>query len=67
MSDHIRRIKRGWIYVDATRQDDGSVKLGTGGEMRLSPADAVSQRKEIPVPMSAVWKASVQRLAFWLR
>ncbi len=53
--------------MDASRQDDGSIKLGTGEEMRLSPADAIAQRKEIPVPAGAVWKASVQRLAFWLR
>jgi hypothetical protein len=61
------RVKRGWIYVDGSRQDDGSVKLGTGGEIRLSPFDALAQRREIPVPASAVLRASVQRLAFWQR
>jgi hypothetical protein len=66
MTENIR-VKRGWIYVDGSRQDDGTVKLGTGGELRLSPFDALAQRKEIPVPASAVWKASVQRLAFWSR
>jgi hypothetical protein len=66
VSDNIR-VKRGWIYVDGSRQDDGTVKLGTGGELRLSPFDARAQRKEIPVPAGAVWKASFQRLAFWQR
>jgi hypothetical protein len=61
------RVKRGWIYVDGARQDDGSVKLGTGGEIRLSPFDALAQRKVIPVPAGAVLKASFQRLAFWQR
>jgi hypothetical protein len=66
MAENIR-VTRGWIYVDGSRQDDGTVKLGTGEEMRLSPFDALAQRKEIPVPAGAVWKASVQRLAFWRR
>ena len=66
MADKLR-VERGWIIVDGTRRDDGSVERGTGGEIRLSPADAVSQRREIAVPASAVLKASVQRLAFWRR
>jgi hypothetical protein len=61
------RVERGWIILDATRQDDGSVAYGTGGQLRLSPFDALSERKAIPVPASAILKASVQRLAFWRR
>jgi hypothetical protein len=61
------RIERGWIYLHGTRQDDGTVKLGGAEELKLSPFDAIAQRREVPVPMSAVWKASVQRLAFWRR
>ena len=61
------RIERGWIYVDGTRQDDGSIKLGTGGEMRLSPFDAMSERKGGQITWGHILKASVQRLAFWRR
>jgi hypothetical protein len=61
------RVERGWIYVDGTRQDDGTVAFGTGGEIKLSPFDALSQRREVPVPGGAILKASVQRLAFWRR
>jgi hypothetical protein len=61
------RIERGWIIVDGTRQDDGSVALGTGGELRYSPFDALRDGKEAGIPASAVLKASVQRLAFWRR
>ncbi|HEY6760471.1 MAG TPA: hypothetical protein VI318_13315 [Baekduia sp.] len=61
------RVERGWIYVDGTRQDDGTIALGTGNELRYSPFDALSHRDEVPIPMGAVLKASVQRLAFWRR
>jgi hypothetical protein len=61
----IKRIERGWIYVDGRRGDDGGLELGTGEELRLSPFDALQERGEIPA--SAVLKASVQRLAFWRR
>jgi hypothetical protein len=61
------RIERGWIYLKGARQDDGTVKLGGEQEMRFSPFDAIGQRKEVPIPLSAVWKASVQRLVFWRR
>jgi len=27
------RIERGWIFVNGTRQDDGTIELGTGGEL----------------------------------
>ena len=60
------RVERGWIIVDATRGDDGELKLGTGGELRLSPFDAQRERRDA-VPWSAILKASVQRLAFWRR
>jgi hypothetical protein len=61
------RVERGWIIVDGTRTDEGTIALGTGGELRLSPFDAVSDRREAQVPWSAILKASVQRLAFWRR
>jgi hypothetical protein len=63
MSD-IRRIERGWIYVDGTRADDGSIAFGTGGELRFSPFDALREKQ---IPRGAILKASVQRLAFWRR
>jgi hypothetical protein len=66
MDEHLR-VERGWIILDATRQDDGTVARGTGGELRLSPFDALAQRREVPVPAGAILKASVQRLAFWRR
>lgn len=61
------RVERGWIFVDATRRDDGSVARGTGGEMRLSPFDALAERRDLGVPSRAILRASVQRLAFWRR
>lgn len=60
------RVERGWIIVKATRLDDGRVRLGRG-EMRLSPFDALQDRRETQIPFSAILKASVQRLAFWRR
>jgi hypothetical protein len=66
MAENIR-VKRGWIYVDGTRLDDGTVKLGTGGELRLSPFDALQHRDEVAVASSAILQASFQRLAFWHR
>jgi hypothetical protein len=64
MADDIR-VERGWIIANGTRSDDGRVVLGTGGEIRLSPFDALQERSVIPA--SAILKASVQRLAFWRR
>jgi hypothetical protein len=66
MSD-VLRVKRGWIYIDASRQDDGSIKLGTGGEMRFNPVEAISRRQDTPIAWGDILKASVQRLAFWSR
>jgi len=66
MSENLR-IERGWILVDGTRQDDGTIRLGTGGEMRLSPFEAVSQRAEAQITWRHILTASVQRLAFWRR
>ena len=63
---HIERVERGWIYVKAARQDDGSLSLGEG-EMRFSPFDALGERREAQIPFGAILKASVQRLAFWRR
>jgi hypothetical protein len=40
---------------------------GTGGEIRLSPFDALQDRREARIPPGAILKASVQRLAFWRR
>jgi hypothetical protein len=61
------RIVRGWIYVDGTRQDDGTIRLGTGGEMRFSPFEAISQRQAAQITWGDILTASVQRLAFWRR
>ena len=60
-------VERGWIYIDGTRQDDGTIRLGTGSEMRFSPFDAISQRHDAPITWGHILKASVQRLAFWRR
>lgn len=62
-----RRVERGWIILNAARQDDGSIKLGTGGEMRFSPFEAVSERQAARITWGEILKASVQRLAFWRR
>ena len=61
------RVERGWILVDGTRQDDGTIKLGTGDEMRFSPFDAISQREDAAITWGDILNASVQRLAFWRR
>lgn len=61
------RIERGWIIVNGTRQDDGSIKLGNSGEMRFSPFEAISQRQDAQITWSHILTASVQRLAFWRR
>ncbi len=66
MNDDVR-IERGWIYVDGTRQDDGTIKLGTGSEMRLSPFEAISERQAAQLTWGHILTASVQRLAFWRR
>jgi hypothetical protein len=31
------RVERGWILINGTRQDDGTIKPGTGGELRFMP------------------------------
>lgn len=61
------RVERGWIYVNGTRQDDGTIKLGTGDEMRFSPFEAMSHREDAGITGGHILKASVQRLAFWRR
>jgi hypothetical protein len=66
MPDSIR-VERGWIIVNGTRSDDGRLMLGTGGEIRLSPFDALQDRRDARIPPGAILKASVQRLAFWRR
>jgi hypothetical protein len=66
MSGNVR-IERGWIVVDGTRQDDGTIALGTGGEMRFSPFEAISQRQDAQITWGNLLTASVQRLAFWRR
>ncbi len=62
-----RRIERGWIYVNGARQDDGTIELGTGGELRFSPFEAISERGQTQISWGDILKASVQRLAFWRR
>ena len=66
MSGNVR-IERGWILVDGTRQDDGTIALGTGGEMRFSPFEAISHRQDAQITWGNILTASVQRLAFWRR
>ncbi len=66
MNENVR-VERGWIIIDGTRQDDGTIELGTGAEMRFSPFDAISQRRDTPITGGDILKASVQRLAFWRR
>jgi hypothetical protein len=61
------RIERGWILVNGSRRDDGTIELGTGGEMRFSPFDAMSDRQGTQITWGHILKASVQRLAFWRR
>jgi hypothetical protein len=43
------RFERGGIFVNGTRQDDGAIELGTGGEMRFSPFEAIAQRQGTPI------------------
>jgi hypothetical protein len=66
MSGNVR-VERGWIIVSGARQDDGTIKLGTGGEMRFSPFEAVSERADAQITWGDILEASVQRLAFWRR
>jgi hypothetical protein len=62
------QVRRGWIYLEAARQDDGTIKLIPGQELRLNPIEAIGERKNSPVPLGgAILKASFQRLAFWRR
>ncbi len=66
MSEKLR-IERGWIFVNGTRKDNGTIELGTGSEMRFSPFEAMSQRQAAPITWRDIFTASVQRLAFWRR
>jgi hypothetical protein len=61
------RVERGWILVNGTRRDDGTIELGTGDEMRFSPFDAMSDRQGTQITWRHIFRASVQRLAFWRR
>jgi hypothetical protein len=61
------RIERGWIIVNGSRRDDGTIELGSGGTMRFSPFEAVSQREDAQITWGDILTASVQRLAFWRR
>jgi hypothetical protein len=61
------RVERGWIFVNGTRLDDGTIELGTGAEMRFSPFEAMSQRQDAQISWGHIITASVQRLAFWRR
>lgn len=66
MSENVR-VVRGWIIVNGSRQDDGTIRLGSGGEMRFSPFEAISQRQAAQITWGHILTASVQRLAFWRR
>ena len=48
MSENVR-IERGWIFVNGTRRDDGTIELGTRDEMRFSPFEAMSQRQDTQI------------------
>ena len=61
------RIERGWIFVDGTRLDDGTIEPGTGSELRFSPFEAISERESAKITWGNIVTASVQRLAFWRR
>ena len=61
------RVERGWIFVNGTRQDDGTIAIGTGGEMRFSPFEAIAERGDTHITWGHILTASVQRLAFWRR
>ena len=63
MSENVR-VKRGWIFIDGTRRDDGTIEFGTGGEMRFSPFDAMSGRQDTRITWGDILTASLQRLAF---
>jgi hypothetical protein len=67
MADDPIDVRRGWIHVNGSREDDGTIRLGTGQELRFSPAEALAERRNVPGMSGAIWKASVQRLAFWRR
>lgn len=66
MSEPVR-IERGWIYIDGSRQDDGTIAFGNGQEMRFSPFEAISERRDAHLTWGHILTASVQRLAFWRR
>jgi hypothetical protein len=66
MSENLH-VERGWIFVNGTRQDDGTIKFGTGDELRFSPFEAISQRRDTQITWGQILTASVQRLAFWRR
>lgn len=61
------RIERGWIYLNGTRMDDGTIEFGTGEEMRFSPFEAISERQGTQITWGDILRASAQRLAFWRR
>jgi hypothetical protein len=61
------RIERGWIYVQGTRQDDGTIRTEAGQELRFSPFEAISERAAAQISWGDILRASVQRLAFWRR
>jgi hypothetical protein len=66
MAENIR-VERGWIIMNGTRQDDGTIRLGSGEELRFSPFEAISERKAGHITWGHILSASVQRLAFWRR
>lgn len=66
MSDGLR-VKRGWIYVGGVRRDDGTIDRAASGELRFSPFEAISARRDAQINWGDILTASVQRLAFWRR
>jgi hypothetical protein len=66
MSENVR-VERGWIFVNGTRRDDGTIEFATGDEMRFSPFEAATQRETAQITWGHILTASLQRLAFWRR
>jgi hypothetical protein len=60
----IKRIERGWSYIDG-RRGDGMLVFGTGDDLWFEPFEALQERGQIPV--GAALKGSLQRLVFWRR
>ena len=66
-SSGIENIGSPEVFLAAVAQRTRAIRLGTGGEMRFSPFEAISQRGDAQITWRHIMTASVQRLAFWRR